>query len=436
MRINGRVYLKNLRAISQQEFETAVRICEVIKKIVELRASYVETHGLDPDIAFPAANWAEDPHTEWWYDIYRLVATPRYNTINNLRLYTQAFTGYELRTMSPCDYIPLNAIGKKSINQVPGNFEEIIEELAPTPDKFVTHYVDITRHIPKWMIAKAPKCLGEIGWDVDGSPVNYDIYSYQERLNFLYETGIMNYLRRKVETDAVVNILEIGAGYGGLAYHIKRILPKANYYICDVPESLLFSSLYLGITRSDCKHTIYDAADKSVIDRNDCGFKLIPNFMFDDIVAAKVKIDLAINTLSFSEMSEKQMRYYAQKLRTMLSDTGLLFEQNQDNRPAGCCYSKEILCDYFMFKDTIRPRTVAIKFTAGEIDAWANRRISDIINPSLKPFDGVMWGIMYWKNRLIQSVSKVWFLNRLLRKLIGPRFYEILKGWRNRILYW
>ena len=26
-----------------------------------------------------------------------------------------------------------------------------------------------------------------------------------------------------------VNFLEIGAGYGGLAYHIKRILPEVNY---------------------------------------------------------------------------------------------------------------------------------------------------------------------------------------------------------------
>lgn len=212
MRINGRVYLKNLRAISQQEFNTAVRICDLIKRIVELRASYIEAHGLDPDIAFPAKNWAEDAHSEWWYDIYRFVVTPKYDTINNLRLYTQAFTGYELMSMSFATCIELNAIGKKPVNEVPDNFDEIIDEIAPYPDKFVTRYIDITRHIPKWMIAKAPKCLGEIGWDVDGSPVNYDIYSYQERLNFLYEAGIMNWLRRKVETEAVVNILEIGGG--------------------------------------------------------------------------------------------------------------------------------------------------------------------------------------------------------------------------------
>lgn len=430
MRINGRVRLKDLRAISQQEFDTAIHICEVIKKIVELRASYIETHALNPDIALPAANWEEDSHSQWWYDIYRFVLTHEYDTINNLRLYTQAFTGYELMSMSFSRYIPLNAIGKGPVKRVPDNFDEIIDELAPKPDKFVTGYIDITRRIPKWMIAKTPKCLGEIGWDVDGSPVNYDVYSYQERLNFLYEAGIMNWLRRKVETEAVVNILEIGGGAGGLAYQIKRILPKANYFICDIPESLLFSSLYLGITRSDCKHTIYDATDKSVLDRNDCGFKFIPNFMFDDIVAAQVKVDLAINTLSFSEMSEKQVRYYAEKLRMILGDTGLIFEQNQDNRPQGCCYSKEILCDYFVFRETIRPRTtVGKKVTGGEVDVWANSRISDIIDPSLKPFDSMMWRMYYkirsWPNLLFPRSKE------LLKKLIGLRCYKILKGWWN-----
>ena len=158
--------------------------------------------------------------------------------------------------------------------------------------------------------------------------------------------------------------------------------------------------------------------------------------MFDDLVDANLKIDLAINTLSFTEMSEKQMQYYAQKLKKMLSDTGLLFEQNGDNRPGGFCYPKVILCDYFMFKDAIPYISAPVKYTPGEGDIWANRRISEIINPSLKPFGGVMWGIRKWNIRLLKPGSKVWVLKGFTRKLIGVRFYNILVGWRNRILHW
>lgn len=152
MKIKERVRLSDLRPISQQEFDTARHICGEIRKIVESRASYVEEHGLDPDIALPAANWVKDAPNAI-YDLYQLVATPTYDVINRLRLYTQPFTGYLLTSFS-------HGHGKTPIlYPIPDNFDEGIEKIAPEPDHWVHRYITITRDLPKEIIARPPRIL-------------------------------------------------------------------------------------------------------------------------------------------------------------------------------------------------------------------------------------------------------------------------------------
>lgn len=386
---------------------------------MELRASYIEEHAVDRDIALPAGGWAEGSPNDFC-DAYQFVVTPKYDVINRLRFYTQAFTGYQLVSFS-------DAQGKRSVNPVPNNFDEIIEELVPAVDQWVRRYLTICRYIPKDIIATSPKILGEIGRNVGGSPVNKDSYSYQERLNCLFEAGIIGWLRQKVEISGSVNIIEIGGGYGGLAYHLKSVLPQANYLICDLPESLLFSSIYLAIAYPEFQHTIYDGTDKSILARNDCGFKFIPNFMFDDLMETKCKIDLAINTLSFTEMSERQVRYYAYKLKNMLGDTGVLFEQNNiyfSNELL--CDPKPLICEYFSYRNTLKPKSAVL--TRGVADIWANRPISSIISPSLKPFKGKIWSIRWmiywainWRTYIVPYIIyNILKKNILKKKRFGP----------------
>ena len=90
---------------------------------------------------------------------------------------------------------------------------------------------------------------------------NHDTYSYQERLNLLFESGIIDFLRERAAKNGHVNIVEIGGGYGGLAHGIAQILKgRLNYYICDLPESLLFAALYLNLNLPNSTQTIYDGS--------------------------------------------------------------------------------------------------------------------------------------------------------------------------------
>jgi hypothetical protein len=95
--------------------------------------------------------------------------------------------------------------------------------------------------------------------------------------------------------------------------------------------------------------------------------------MFDDLAALGSRFDLAVNTLSFSEMSEKQVRYYARRLKKLLGKRGVLFEQNQDNRCLGLIDCKEYLGDYFANRETLETTTMP-GLTQGTADLWSNRR--------------------------------------------------------------
>ena len=93
-----------------------------------------------------------------------------YDVINRLRLYTQPFTGYQLTSWSHGD------VGIPIPYPIPDNFDEEIAKIAPEPDHWVHRYIAITHGLPAEIIARPPKILGEIGWSVDGSPINHEFW--------------------------------------------------------------------------------------------------------------------------------------------------------------------------------------------------------------------------------------------------------------------
>ena len=107
-----------------------------------------------------------------------------------------------------------------------------------------------------------PLVGGEIGYKVDEVCVNPDTVSYQERLTGLYDSGLLERLRSRRSPI----ILEVGSGYGALAFYIKRILPHARLYLVDIPTSLMFAGCYL-VMADPLKHiqVVSDAA-RNVVD--------------------------------------------------------------------------------------------------------------------------------------------------------------------------
>jgi hypothetical protein len=353
-RANRKILLRDNRRLSAAELKRAQEICHRIAQLVANRDEYVKEHRIDPLFSYPDSNWSASVN-DYLTTVNKVLAAD-YDVINCLRLFMAFFSGYSLRHAA-------RVVGPPSFEEIPPDFDSKMDKLMKKPDGWIRRWMRIVSKVPHDYIFSPPRFLGEIGWDVDGVVVNHDTYVLQERINLLYDAGVFGWLSDRLSTEGRLRILEIGAGYGALALKIKSLLPACDYWICDLPESLLFSALYLCLNRPDCRFGFAEEAPY--------GFVYMPNYMIEKIQG---DFDLVINTLSFSEMSEHQLRSYAVKIKALIWD-GILFEQNQDNRHVGLLCAEEILADYFSFYKRVGPRT-GRKPKQGAPNLWANTPIN------------------------------------------------------------
>jgi hypothetical protein len=331
--------LRDNRRLSDRELLTARSICDEAVEWVQDRPEYIRRHGIDPRFALPDANWSYDAPNEF-VQLFRRVAEGDRQTLSHMRGLAPVFSGYNLYQVQSSEGLIAADL------EFGEELDRLIEErLNERNDTHVKEWQQLTYKIPRRFIYSPPGMLGEIGRDVDGVIVNNDTCTYQERVNLIYGSGLADWLDRRIEATGEVKICEIGGGYGALGHWFKQAYPEATYTIIDLPESLLFSRLYLSLTRPDLR----TSAGFSQAPR---GFRFIPNYLAEGLTEP---FDLVINTLSMSEMSEFQVRRYAELLKQhWLAEGGLFFEQNQDNRPVGLQCAEDLFAEEF-------PRRLSLK---------------------------------------------------------------------------
>jgi len=283
--------------ITGREFWNAKTICKTVENILENRDTYLTNNNLPKHIYNPrniasfgvCLHWGCDNH-----DIYRLskqVMSGDYLTINNLRYYTQPFSGHDPQTFYTADQ---------------------------NMDWFLS-YEMMCHEVPANLLLSAPNMLGEIGWWYNERLINYDVAGFNFRIAAMHQNGILDFLKERER----VCVLEIGSGYGGFAYHFKKLFPCVEYYCVDIPESLLFAMIYLQTLSNEYSHNLYDGEIK-VSD-----FTYIMNYHIDKLANDfKEKFDLIINCISLDEMSVDQISFYAERIDNFLKKDGIFYEQN------------------------------------------------------------------------------------------------------------
>jgi hypothetical protein len=155
----------------------------------------------------------------------------------------------------------------------------------PDDDPWVGLWRKCTKNQSRRFLFQPLALPGEIGPVIRGVIVNHDTYVYQERINLLLKAGEIQRIRWKWTPT----IIEVGDGYGALALALTSVLRRAQYVICDIPESLLFSGLYLALAGKSVK--VFDGS----IGR---GITLVPNYMLHRLLDPVIEVDLAINALN------------------------------------------------------------------------------------------------------------------------------------------
>jgi putative sugar O-methyltransferase len=359
------ILLKDQEPLDARRLQRANEIVDWIEAVIDARPGYIEHHGLDAAIHFPQAVWALDDG-QGLYDGFRALASRDPRVLNNLRLWSQQFTGYRLLTMEPAACRPF-----PRVEEIGTATDQRLSNLSSRPDRWVGRYLRIASKLPSDFRVSPPRQLGEIGWNCDGRTVSFDTYTYLERLAALHDCGLIERLRMIASEGRTPCIVEIGGGFGGLSYYLSQLVPEARIAIVDIPESLIFSSLYLSLLLPQ-KEQIYarpEAADETLVPSTP-GCTFVPNYLFDKVIESHVEFDLAINTLSMSEMDESQVEYYCQGLNHLLAADGVFFEQNHDNKPVGRLNAKKIIARHFGRRKEVHSRA-ARALTQGRTHLWS-----------------------------------------------------------------
>lgn len=281
-----------------------------LRRVIERRGDY-------PAALRPTGSWGKSR----FLDAARLVSEGQPETLNRLLWYTTAFTGVrpvlwaKRSGLSLTDPIPADhrRIGRENVH----NFGDVIAE-----------FESIRRAAPDLILPPVPPILGQTGIWHEGYILNPTNCRYYAQLVSLYLVGAL---------PEQGTLVEIGGGYGGLAYLIRKARPNLRYIAIDLPESLLFAAAYLAGALPDQEAQII----ASPADVFDAGLILCPNDFAPALFDAVPRIDAAINFASFGEMGEAAVDYYAGMLGARLC--GLLYEANQSAAPFINCDVEAVL---------------------------------------------------------------------------------------------
>lgn len=348
------VLLQQQRPLSDEEYRRAVVAWGQGKKAFEERASYLKARKLDPALFMPDLGWNDtvtSPFREF------LAEKPSHVRVQQLRMHTQDFTGYSLYMFRRAD------LAGRPPKAVPVN-EWDAGHRARIPDGSVRAFEQLARELPRKYLVKVPRTMGEVGWDVDGHVVNWDVLAYQESLAVLHRSGVLAWLEARVAAGEKIRILEIGSGYGGFAYFFTEIFPDAAYWMCDLPESLPVAAMYLSVTRKGSWKGIYPGCEGGC---DGPGLFGLANYRFEEFSHKGRQVDLVINMISLSEMPEAQINYYGRKVAQLIGNGGVFFEQNYNLRAAGYNNAKEVLPRHFKASTDLGPST-----NRGHGHLWAN----------------------------------------------------------------
>jgi glycosyltransferase involved in cell wall biosynthesis len=168
------------------------------------------------------------------------------------------------------------------------------------------------------LVPESP-ALGGFGFDIGGRLFNVDTLKFYEVLVGMERGGVLAALRQRERPV----VCEIGAGWGGFAYQFKTLFPNATYVIVDFPELFLFSATYLATVFPQARLAFAGAGEPPPTE---------PDFVFVPQTLASGEtigpLDLLVNMVSFQEMTDAQVRRYAD----LAADAGcqLLYSFNRD----------------------------------------------------------------------------------------------------------
>ncbi len=183
------------------------------------------------------------------------------------------------------------------------------------------------------LLIPEPPDMGGFGFEIEGLLYNIDTLKFYEVLIAMQRGGVLSELREPGDRKLV---WEIGAGWGGFPCQLKTVCPNVTCVIMDFPELFLFSGTYLKTLFPEARVEFFDRGSLGDLlsQWRDIDFLFVSNSFLDEF--APEQLDLAVNMVSFQEMTSEQVRAYVEKAYDLQSPH--LYSLNRDRSP----YNREL----------------------------------------------------------------------------------------------
>jgi len=224
--------------------------------------------------------------------------------------------------------------------------------IAPSDDarkdtQLIKDYLSLVQDLPERFWGDEPianEAMRLLGLPFGGRLITDDVVRYQRAITNLHDAGLLG----RTGEERIV-CLEIGAGYGGIAHQIGRMVPRSTYIILDLPEMLFWPAVFLRLNNPPESIYLYDPETfaEAGLERIVASYKfvILPHYVIERL-ASFPTVNVAINIISMQEMREAQVRAYCAFLSRHLE--GWFYSDNFARHE----YNRELTCDlYDIFVD-------------------------------------------------------------------------------------
>tara|TARA_B110000967_G_C18865987_1_gene552715 strand:+ start:1017 stop:2159 length:1143 start_codon:yes stop_codon:yes gene_type:complete len=115
-------------------------------------------------------------------------------------------------------------------------------------------------------------------------------------------------IRLLQESSSHSKVLELGGGYGNMAYYLMRDSDNTTYIDFDLPENFALTAFYLLSAFPDKNIALYGEIDLEKDNLDSYDAILMPNFEIDKM--HNNSVDLVFNSYSLAEMSNETIKNY------------------------------------------------------------------------------------------------------------------------------
>jgi len=158
-----------------------------------------------------------------------------------------------------------------------------------------------------WKLFNKNQDLGEVGMPNYGNQIGAIIKNNFITMGsfylHMYAENILNYLDKNHN-----RILELGGGYGHLAYYVLKKVKNFTYIDFDLPETLTLASYFLSKSFPKKRNFFYGESKFNKTIENDFELIFLPPWEIENLDSNS--IDLAINKNSLGEMDPEAAKNY------------------------------------------------------------------------------------------------------------------------------